>query len=662
MELKKYCIIDYETRSRADLKKVGGYEYSIDPTTSIICAAYKIGTRDELRAAPTYVWEPLRTSEPFPAVLRDALNSDVTFVAHNAFFEQVITQNVLPRHTYRLSSIPVDRWICTASLAATLALPRKLDEVGRAMGTVVKKDMQGHRVMLKCSKPRTPSKHDPSVWHEKPGDLAMVASYCSDDIEVETELFLKLPPLSPVERKLWELDQRMNMRGIRVDRSAVLGAISVVENALREYTAELARITGGEVRSPNQVGLIVKYLAEHYGYRIESMAAPVLREALKGDPPLPVRRILEIRQLAAKSSTKKVYAFERRTRSDGVARDILAYHAASTGRWAAVGVQVHNLPRGKTAVDESVFDAFQFCDTDTLHFAGEPLDVVSSALRGMIVPHEGYEFFAGDWSAIEARVCSWLAGDSHGIDEYATNAPVYRRLAARIYRISVDDVSAYQRQVGKVARLGLQYGMGWKKFIVTCKDSFGVEIDESTAQTAVEVFREVHHAIVTAWATTERAAIAAVQNPTRRYKINKCIWSMRKKFLTCELPSGRKLYFYNPEIRMKPTPWKELRPALYHYAVNGVTRKWGLEGTYGGRLMENISQAVARDIMADAMLRLEGTLYRPVFTVHDEIVAEAVQGAGDLDDFNTLLTQAPAWAGDLPLEVGSWRGDRYRKA
>lgn len=964
---QRYCILDYETRSKADLKKVGAYDYARDPSTEIICLGYRFGTRETLRDAPVHLWEPLRLGEFAPDDLLEALRDPgVMFVAHNALFEQVITRYVLAEYYgFARIDVAIERWICTASLAAALSLPRRLEDVGLALGTKVEKDMVGHRLMLRCSKPKKPSKKDPSIWDTDDDKLKRVGEYCRDDIEVETELFLRLRPLSPTERRVWLLDQYMNQSGIAIDRDAVLGAIALAGEAGRRYTAELSTLTDGEITSPNQVARIREYLVSECGLHMESLAAPVIRETLESGIDSKARRILKIRQLAGKTSTKKLAAFDARSRIDGRIRDILMYHGAATGRWcltpdhevltpagwqridtkppailqwsptdnglywhdgteyfegpyngvlatfenprvsagmtpehtvpvfssrgnfrsdyalalfsrrfdvpvsgfikkinfvadvqtrvivmtqadghfstdksqgrflrfrfkkrrkivrcesllkaaripyrkaaydcgttivvyrcncpdwlwafhekqfgpailktdpkvfiselakwdghqtlpgsfeysttsennakwaatmahlagwaarvvprprqnpnwatayrvyikkatrvrvsapdwqpaqysgpvycpktstgyflvrhngkisitgnSGAGVQVQNLPRGNVSVCDEVFDALRAADYDTTEMFGDPLDVISSALRGLIVPSPGNEFFVGDWSAIEARLAAWLAGQDDMLADFAAGRPIYEGMGAKIYRIPIERVDGYQRQVGKFACLGLQYGMGRDKFQVTGKDQFGIEIDAELAERAVKTYREVNYKIVQAWATLERGAIAAVLNPTKRYKVNRVTWGMAGKFLACELPSGRKMFYYGPEVRMKKTPWGEAKRTLYHYTVNTVTRKWNLEGTYGGRLLENVTQAASRDVMADAMLRLHGTPYRPVFTVHDEIASEAIKGRGDLEQFTNLLAASPAWADGLPLAVGCWQGDRYKK-
>lgn len=660
---QRYCILDYETRSEADLKKVGSYDYARDPSTEIICLGYRFGTRETLRDAPVHLWEPLRLGEFAPDDLLAAIRDpNVMFVAHNALFEQVITRYVLAEYYgFERINMPIERWICTAALAAALSLPRRLEDVGAAIGTKVEKDMTGHRLMLRCSKPKRPSKKDPSKWDTDPDKLRRVGEYCRDDIEVETELFLRLRPLSPTERRVWCLDQQMNQTGIAIDRATVAGAQAIAAEAGRRYTAELAAITDGEIKTTGQVAAIRDYLADRCGLEIESLAAPVIRETLERDDLLPkARRILEVRQLAGKTSTKKLAAFDLRSRVDGRIRDILLYHGAATGRWSGAGVQVQNLPRGTMTPNDGIFEALRAGDIGGVEFYGEPLEVISSALRGFIVPTAGREFFAGDWSAIEARVAAWLAGQDDMLADFADGRPIYEGMASKIYRVPIDRVDGYQRQVGKFACLGLQYGMGKDKFQVTGKDQFGIEISPELAERAVATYRDVNAKIVEAWHTLERGAIAAVLNPTKRYKVCRVIWGMAGKFLACELPSGRKMYYYGPEVRMKKTPWGEPRRTLYHYTVNTMTRKWNLEGTYGGKLLENVTQAASRDVMADAMLRLEGTPYRPVFTVHDEIVAEGPKG-GNLDDFSETIARSPDWADGLPLAVGCWRGDRYKK-
>ena len=272
------------------------------------------------------------------------------------------------------------------------------------------------------------------------------------------------------------------------------------------------------------------------------------------------------------------------------------------------------------------------------------------------------KLFCADYSAIEARVLFWLAGHTDGVKAFADSRPIYEEMAARIYRKEITKVTKAERELGKRVILGCGYNMGPKKFMETCQTFADLKVDEALAQMAVSVYRELHWPVPVLWKTVEHAALAAVSTGKRFETGNgqangRTQWFCENKILYARLPSGRKLAYVYPEIQYKLTPWFEKRPALYHYSVNPISEKWELGGTYGGRLVENITQAVARDFLVEAMLRIENAGYRIVLTVHDEIVAENEKGS--LEEFENLMSEIPAWGKGCPIKVAGWVGPRY---
>jgi DNA polymerase bacteriophage-type len=662
----RYLVLDYETRSEADIKKSGSYEYARDHSTRILCLAYRLGTREALSSAPIHSWSAAEARRPAEE-LADALSdSAVRIVAHNAFFEQVITRFVLSRifRNDALARIPPKRWVCTASLARALALPGKLEGAAEALRLPFKKDAQGHRLMLKMSKPRRPTKKDPSLWHEKKSDLARLLEYCRADVRAETALFLRLPPLIPAERKLWCLDQRINLRGFRVDRPLVLKSLNLLADAASDSLEETAALTGGEIRSTAQRDATLKFLAAR-GTALPDLRARTVEDRLKAGIEDDVsRRLLEIRSDSAKTSTAKYAAFERRSRTDSRVRDSLLYHGASTGRWSGAGVAPQNFPRGSVADTGLAAAIISDPATDlawirTLY--GRPLDVLSSCLRAAIIPTKGFELFGGDYAAIELRVLFWIARHERGLRALRTGRDLYKELARKIYgRLSVDEVTKPEREVGKRAILGCGYSMGAAKFFITCENQ-GQPVSIDLARAAVEAYRSEHTPVPRLWYNIERAAIAAVKERGKRFTVNRTTWWVEDSFLWCALPSERRLAYYRPEIRMKRTPWGEMKPELFHYGVNPVSKKWEISSTYGGRLVENVVQATARDLMAAAMPRLERAGYRILLSVHDELLTEREEGRGCKKEFQDLMASTPSWARDCPVTVESWSGSRYRK-
>jgi DNA polymerase len=289
---------------------------------------------------------------------------------------------------------------------------------------------------------------------------------------------------------------------------------------------------------------------------------------------------------------------------------------------------------------------------------GNPMEVFSSNIRGCIIPTKDHTLFCGDYAAIEARVLFWLAGHEEGLEAYREGRDLYREMATKIYRVKLDDVTPAQREVAKRAILGSGYGMGHKKFRETCA-LFGVDVSEALAETAVNAYRNTHIPVPELWKNIESAAIMAVLNKGKIYIKNQTAWWAENNFLWCQLPSGRRLAYARPSIRGKQTPWGESKRTLHHYGVNGITKQWQEEHTYGGRLVENITQAVARDIMAEAMLRLDANGFQILLSVHDELLTEKKNG--QLEQFKNLMEHLPEWANGLPIKTDVWTGERYRK-
>lgn len=302
---------------------------------------------------------------------------------------------------------------------------------------------------------------------------------------------------------------------------------------------------------------------------------------------------------------------------------------------------------------------------DTLRFLfGDPMPVFASLLRSMIVPRKGTVLNVADYNAIEARVLFWVAKHKDGIRAFAENRPLYEEMAQDIYAVQdVKSVTEDQRFVGKQAILGCGYGMGWEKFQAQCKQYRRI-IDDELANVTIQAYRRKHNPVVELWGNIERAAIAAVQSPDKRFTINYTTWYVRDDFLWCKLPSGRNIAYHKPQIRYEVPRWGgDKRPKLYYYGVNPRTRKWTLEGTYGGKLVENVVQGIARDIMAEAMLRIEAKgPWAIVLSVHDEVGAERDPFVGgSLAEFIELMEVVPEWAKGCPIKVAGWEGKRYRK-
>lgn len=666
----KYLILDYETRSKAHLRTqgkklgVGAYEYAVHESTRVLCVAWKLGTREGLRAAKTKVWAG-HMGDIVPHQLLAALNDeDTTIVAHNAGFEQVITKHVLPRHlpkgvAWTVDSIPIERWLCTAALAATHALPRDLDGACKVLNLKFKKDPMGKLLIQRHCVPRKPTKNNPAIWNDDPQGLTRLAQYCAADVDAETELFLTLPPLTKNERKIWMLNQRINTRGVFVDRPLVKAALKMIAEETRDLNARAHELTGG-IR-PTQRAEIQKLLAR-FGCALPNMQAKTISDAIEsGLATGKARELLEIRQAISKTSTAKYLAFECRSKSDGRLRDLQLYHGASTGREAGTGVQPHNFPRGTLEDVDGAISAIVEGDRAWLRaIHGNVMAALSSCLRGCIRATPGHTLYCADFNAIEARVVFWLAEHRAGLKLFEGGVDPYKEQASIIFGKPLTEITDDERFVGKQSILGCGFGMGDKKFRAQCKQ-FGQDISPELAKRAVTKYRTAHAPVVKLWSNLERAAIAATRNPGNVYTINKTKWFVRGKFLYCELPSGRRLAYFGPTVKWESTPWGMDRPVLYHWGVDPKTKQWVNGGTYGGKLAENVTQAVARDVMKNSELRVEAHGYIPLIDVHDEVLTEREKGKGSLAEFEKLMATLPLWAVGLPVKVKGWEGPRYKK-
>lgn len=443
----------------------------------------------------------------------------------------------------------------------------------------------------------------------------------------------------------------------------ILGLINQEE---KELSLELQRKTFYQVGSVKQTKAFREFLLSQ-GFDIPNMQKATIDATIEeleraNDPAnSEVLDILKIRQSLGMSSTSKYKAFLDRVDDDGRVRDNLMFHGASTGRWAGTGVQPQNFPRGRVKITPEILSDIAKGDLPWLRLLyGRPMDLFSSALRGVVQASPGFDLYCGDFSSIEARVLLWLANDKAGLKEYEDGVDAYKAMASVIYGVPISEVDDDQRFLGKSVILGCGYQMGKKKFAETVKAS-GRELAESIINRAHDAFREKYPLVPKVWSNYESAAIYAVQNKGKRIKINRVSWYVEKDFLFAELPSGRRLAYYKPQIRNEETPWGELRPKLYVWTTDSKTKQWVQRAVYGGLLTENISQAVSRDCMAESMFRTQEAGYQILITVHDELLNEKEEGTGSLNEFVALMSTRPEWAEDLPLKVGAWTGKKYKK-
>lgn len=659
--MKKRVTIDFESRSRANLKKTGAYKYALDPSTQPTCLAIKLHGQKPFLMPFGEInkhWKDLPTV--FHLSWERLIREGVLFSAHNAFFEQCIYNLIL---VARLGwpKIPPHLWRCTAAKAAACALPRSLEKAGAALKLLVQKDLNGRRIMLKLCKPRK----DGAFWepHEVPEDFAAQDRYCIQDTIVEEMVDDALPDLSPQEQELWFHDQLVNSRGIYVDLPVVKKIISMREKETAKMMKEADSLTTGFLENINSRNQILEYLATE-GFELPNLQSKTVEEYLtngriNGD----AKRILEIRKALSKSSTKKYDAFLNRACQDRRVRDNLLFHGASTGRWGGLGVQPQNFPRGFIKDTDGAIEEIETYSTEDLKFLyGENLSpLFSSCLRGMFMATPGKKLFVADYSAVETRALWWLAGDEKGLDSFRRGLDVYRVQAAEVYEstyVEIEDPSP-ERQLGKALILACGFGMGPEKFVETCHIIHNLPIDAELGAKAVKAFRESHASVTKFWKSLNDAAIYAVDNPGKRARAAKIVFVVEGKFLCMIIPSGRKLRYAYPTVDWTVTKWGSSVRSLVYWAVNPKSKKWNEERTYGGKLAENATQAVARDLLAESLLTAEAKGYEVLMHSHDEIVSEAVHGS--VDEFEKIMETLPSWAKGLPLKAKGWTGPRYKK-
>lgn len=673
--------IDFESRSACSLRKSGSWRYSLDPTTEVLCLGFRLPYWEK---SDTELWHPAfpqlgipesaeRLEELFYWILDGGLVE-----AHNAFFERAIWTNiVLPRHGF--PAIPSLQWRDSATKAAAHALPRALDDAGEALHLSIRKDTAGHKLMMKLSKPRKPRKKEREagvtglLWWESQELFEQLWAYCRQDVLAEEAVSRVLPDLNPLETQIYLMDQTVNQRGFRLDRAAITSARRLIESETKILNQQLAEVTQGKVTVATQRAKLLKWLEDDQGVVLPNTQKSTLDEYLtaqEGEETVPwltltpaAQQALTILRALGQSSTAKYETMQQWINPDDRVRGGLLFHGAATGRWSGQGVQPHNFPKGKIKNMEEVWQVLKQENREAIaEKYGSVMTALSHALRGTIVASPGKLLYVADYAAIEARIVLWLAKDEDALDIFRSGGDIYCEMASEIYQKPINKKDhPDERALGKIAILGLGYQMGVLKFVATAA-SYGITIDDVMAEEVVSAYRNKFWRVKKMWWDQEEAACEAVSLSGEVILCGRVKWYVHGNFLYCELPSGRCLAYPEPEIRERETPWGEMKAALTFKGVNTLNHKWQRQTTYGGMLVENITQAVARDLMAEAMLRCEQSgIYEPILSVHDEIIAEANKHLGNVSEFEQLVACCPPWATGLPVATEAWRGERYRK-
>lgn len=660
--------IDFETFSVGKLDKIGAWAYAAHRSTESVCMSWHYHGDGQF----AYLWKP---EDGMPQDLMDLFYNieqrKCSVYAWNATFEYFFW-NLCCTRKYGWPRLPAEQVFDTMAIAQSRGLPGKLDTCGEALNLDVQKDKAGKNLIHKLSKPRKPSKRNPATrWTPEtaPDDFAAFYEYCRQDVLAETAIYkrLKRYELSHKERALWLMTLRMNEQGVPVDRVTSDGMADLMVDYEGELNSELEEITFGEVSTSGQVQKIRDFLEFYDGIETPDLSKDTVEDLLTDQTiSQKSRRILEIRQALSKSSTKKYIRILEMVDENDRVHDVLRYHQASTGRWGGTGIQPHNLPRAKPADLDTALWAVELQDPDTVEmFFDNPFKLGEMLLRPMIKAESGHKLIVSDFSSIENRVLCWLAGDKLAIELFRRGYCQYRWFATRLYPgVSYYDVTDAQRNHAKRCILGLGYGMGAPKFAATSA-SYGVEITQREAERDVKLYRKIYKQIVKMWYDMYDIAMTVVKTGHSQ-RWGRLAYYMEDDFLHMLLPSGRSISYYQPKIQMRDTPWGERKQAITYKgmkSIEGTTGvKWCRIDQIPGKLTENATQAVARDLLCDAKIRLQKAGYNMLFSVHDEVVIHEPVDGRSIKDVNKIMSQTDEIVYPvLPIAAEGYESTRYKK-
>lgn len=667
--------IDIETYSGADLTKTGVYKYAEADDFEILLFAYAYDD------GPVQIVD-LANGEKMPVqVYGDLINPTVLKTAFNANFEINCIQNAVKKMPspmtnstlskgwdWRISYLPVGQWECTMIKSAMLGLPMGLDGVSKALKLEQQKMSVGKALIRYFCMPCKPTKsngfrtrnmphHDLEKWE-------LFKEYCKQDVETERAIRNKIAffEIPETERDLWLLDQQINNNGLLIDREMVDHAIQIDADHKEILTDEATELTG--LDNPNSAAQLKEWLTDQTGTAVTSLtktAMPDLLEAAEAaEGGEEVTRVLELRQEMSKTSTKKYQAMVEALCQDGRVRGLMQFYGASrTGRWAGRLVQVQNLPQNHLRDLDLARDVVKEGDRELLEVLyGNVPDTLSQLIRTAFVAPKGERFIVSDFSAIEARVIAWLAGEDWRMDVFNSHGKIYEASASRMFKVPIESIEkgSVMRQKGKIAELALGYQGGVGALKTMGGERMGLAEDEM--QEIVNNWRYANPSIVRLWADVNGEAIRVINNPGIVETVRFCKFHVAKGILWITLPSGRQLCYAKPRIgknRFGST-------SILYDGINQTTRKWEVQETYGGKLVENIVQGIARDCLALSMLRLNDAGLKIVMHVHDEVVLEVPYDSEiGLDQVSKIMSEPIDWAPGLPLTADGYETEYYKK-
>lgn len=658
----RHLSIDLETYSSVPIAKASAYKYVQSPDFEILLFAYSVD------GGPVEIVD-LAQGEVLPGWLYRAI-ADPAYIKHayNAAFEWYCLSKFYGR------LLPVEQWRDTMLHGLYCGFTAGLDATGKALGLPAEKQkLATGKALIRyfcvpCSptkanggRTRNLPKHDPDKWN-------LFKEYCVGDVVTESEIERRLSrfPVPNDIEKQWQTDLLINARGVAVDMDMVQGALEIAANTHDQLMEEAVALTGLE--NPNSIAQLSKWLEKETDENISDLRKDTVAMLLKnqvvtGD----AERMLEIRQELGKTSTKKYNAIEAAVCADGRVRGLLQFYGANrTGRWAGRLVQVQNLPRTYIEQLDLARGTVKKREADKLRFLfGSIPDTLSQLIRTSFVASKGNKLVDADFSSIEARVISWLAGERWRLDVFKTHGKIYEASASQMFGVPIEKIKKGNpeyalRQRGKVAELALGYQGSTGALIAMGALNMG--IPEEDLPDIVTRWREANKRIVDLWYRVENAAVSVIQTG-QQAGVNNLLFTREfdlengLDFLTITLPSRRKLYYAKPELGVNQ--WN--KPSITYRGVNQSTKQWTVLETYGGKLVENIVQAIARDCLATAIEHLEAAGFPVVFHVHDEVIIDCPADKANLDEVVRLMTLPIPWAQDLPLNADGWVGDFFKK-
>jgi len=641
--------IDFETRSRTNLPDVGLDIYANDPTTEVLCIAFG----NHIETVNVLPPQNPGTNQLWP--LMQHVSKGGKIQAWNAMFEYAIWNCVcVPKYDW--PPLKLEQVIDSMAIAAANNIPQSLDDAGNFMDSEHKKDAVGKRLIMKLSKPTSKG-----VFNEDPELMRELFDYCAQDVRTEMAIVANLRPLTASEQEIWELTQRINLRGVPVAPNELQNAVLAVTRAQDALDAECRDLTGCK---PSERAKLLDWLNIH-GANLKDLTAETVEKALQqcgNDGYIwndKVARVLQLRQEGSQTSVAK-YAKMMEIQREGRIRNTLVYHGASTGRWASRGgLNLQNIAR-PTISDEEIEIAIPRVFNEARGTMGE----LSSLVRSGIKAPNGKTFVDVDFSSIENRVGVYLANQKDKVELFRKGLDEYKVFASEsLYRVPYDEVTKEMRQVSKSAVLGAMFGQG-AKGLVKYAEGMGVTLSEGQAKNAVDNYRMSYTKVKALWAQCEGAAVRAVENPGTSFRAgDRLLLKAAKNALWMQLPSGRLICWQRPQLELLTTPWGQQKLGVTVHSQNTYTRQWSRNALIGSSIFQSAVQGTARDCLAVAMINLEKSGYEVINSIHDEVLllVEEQSAESALDEVVSIMTTPPTWAPDFPLAAEGWFGTRYRK-